>query len=92
MRVGAILEIKDGVCDFFGFGVLEGENIPPKNLGVRIDGQLVVKPVPQIRLDHGPLIFGCECWWVEEEEINELIKGYRIRHISVREHRRAQRL
>lgn len=65
-RVGAISHSKDDVLYLFGYGVYEGDFVPDPSLGVRIFGDLLRVNNPQIRLDSGKLVYGCECWWGAE--------------------------
>ena len=71
-RVGAILGASGGVVEFLGYGVYEGDFII-EDKSVRYDGE---RKVPRIRLDSGDVVWGCECWWGPEEEIQDKLTEY----------------
>lgn len=77
-RVGAILDSgENGTVRFFGYGVLEGYEIPPDDAGgmaeiARDEGMVN----PKIRLDNGKVVWGCECWWGTEAEIRESLTRF----------------
>jgi hypothetical protein len=63
-RIGAILGAEDDnkVVKFLGFGVYDGEHIPPPDVG----GFNIGAPNPRLKLDSGKVAWGCECWWGSE--------------------------
>ena len=74
-RVGAILSKEDGVVNFIGFGKYAGphlidESIPGyvaevfREAGVRN---------PKITLDDGNVVYGMECWWSTENEVQKML-------------------
>jgi hypothetical protein len=67
----------------FGFGVYDGDKIPPPELGVRFFGMTMDHPNPQITLDNGKLVFGCECWWGSEEEIKKQCVGRKVVEVDI---------
>ena len=70
-RVGAILGTNDKKeCDFLGYGVYIGDEIPPEEIGGWLNIGL---PNPKIQLDNGDIVWGMECWWGTEEKIKEVI-------------------
>jgi hypothetical protein len=72
-RVGVILGMDDGVVNFLGYGVYEGDfPIPPEARGMAVPGMLN----PRIKLDNGKIVWGCECWWGSEEKIREDLDKY----------------
>lgn len=66
-RVGAILKKEGKNVYLIGYGTYEGEEIPPKE----IRGFNFGIPNPKIKLDSGKVVWGCECWWGDEEEFKE---------------------
>jgi len=103
-RVGAICGARDGVVEFFGYGVYEGDFVPgddksdPKPVGWVADMREAMatmaetgqSPNPRIRLDSGEIVWGCECWWGPEEEMRRQLMGYKeIVHVTVAEKRKA---
>lgn len=69
-RVGAICGGKDGVVEFYGYGVYEGDFDFP------VFGDDDLFPNPRIKLDNGGYVFGCQCWWGDESKIKEVMDGY----------------
>jgi len=73
-RVGAINKAKDGVVEFFGFGIYVGDEIPVEAKGFLADGLKKHNQVnPKIQLDSGKVVYGCECWWCSERQAKELL-------------------
>jgi hypothetical protein len=72
-RVGAISHSDDKTVYLFGYGVYDGDKIPLAELGVQVFGMPLDRPNPQITLDNGKLVFGCECWWGLESEVKAQI-------------------
>ena len=70
-RVGAIQKADDDNVYLFGYGTYQGESVPPKNIG----GFNLGIPNPEIKLDSGISVFGCECWWGPEEKVKEMVGG-----------------
>ena len=67
IRVGALLGTKDGVVEFLGYGVYEGDfKLPPEAGGFNFGQEN-----PRIKLDNGDIVWGCECWWGPEEEFKK---------------------
>ena len=64
------------VLNIFGVGVYVGEEVPPPGLdGVFIDDW----PNPKIVLDGGGVIWGAQCWWGDESNLEEYRKaGFEI--------------
>ena len=78
-RVAAISHTQDNTVYLYGFGVYEGDYIPPKEVGgFNISGM----PNPRIRLDNGKVVYGCECWWGDESRVKEEIKNMEIIYIE----------
>jgi hypothetical protein len=75
-RVGAILSANSTEVHLFGYGVYQGDEVPPEGTGGM--GALLreagVKN-PKILLDSGEVVWGCECWWGAEQKIVDCIKG-----------------
>lgn len=66
-RVGAMVSATDTEVRMFGYGIYEGNEIPPSD----VQGRSVpmTYPNPKIKLDSGEVVWGCECWWGSEETI-----------------------
>lgn len=66
-RVIALMNAKDGVVRSFGAGVYAGDfPVAPEAGGFNF-GQLN----PRIDLDNGKTVWGCECWWGDEEAVKK---------------------
>lgn len=84
-RVGAMASANKEEVHFFGYGVYEGDEIPPKN--VMGPFGYLAHPNPKIRLDSGEVIWGCECWWGPEERMKQEIGTRRVVLITPEEYR-----
>ena len=67
-RVGALLGYKDGVVELLGYGTFEGNFMLPEEACGFNFGQDNLR----IRLDNGDVVWGCECWWGEEERFKKM--------------------
>ena len=74
-RVGAIRDAdgEGSVINVYGYGVYEGDHIPPDDVG----GYNFGFPNPRIKLDNGTIIWGCECWWGPEDKIQKKVAEYK---------------
>ncbi len=64
-RVGALLAVENGKAYLFGYGVYEGDEIPPLEINPWLNSG---NPNPKIKLDSGKIVWGCECWWGPEDQ------------------------
>jgi hypothetical protein len=76
-RVGALLSAKGDTVKLLGYGVYVGDEVPDEEAGglgamVREAG---VKN-PKILLDNGQVVWGCECWWGDEEVVKKKLALY----------------
>lgn len=86
-RVGAISHAYDGTVYLFGYGTYQGDSTPPPEvefLGLSVADRWR-KTNPKIILDNGETIWGCECWWGPEAEVQEKAKGQTVVIVSVPE-------
>lgn len=72
-RVGAISHSKEDTVYFYGYGTYQGDSVPPKNVG----GFNIGCPNPEIKLDNGNSVYGCECWWGSEAKIKKELLKYK---------------
>ena len=90
-RVGAFASVKGGTVLLFGYGTYLGDEIPPDEGDPSLTGVLHAAGIanPKIRLDHGEIIWGCECWWNTEDFVKEMIQteGLTIVELSVADFR-----
>ena len=93
-RVGCIVSAtgqpgKDFVVNFLGYGVYEGDFVPPTGpfgssweeydkiiQEVDISYTTEKRPMnPRIRLDDGRVVWGRDCWFGSEEKIKKTLEG-----------------
>jgi len=90
-RVGAICGSKDGVVDFFGYGVYQGDSEIPFTAGGLL-GEIsreVKIGNPKILLDSGKVVWGCECWWASEESIKkQLEQAKEVKIVDIEDYRK----
>lgn len=84
-RVGAISHGEGDTVWIFGFGVYDGDHVPPEGVGGFNTGH----PNPRIKLDGGKVVWGCECWWGSEAKIREQIAGKTVVEVDIDEARAA---
>ena len=89
-RIGAILGSDDKTVKLLGYGVYEGDFVPPETTG----GFNTGRPNPRLKLDSGKVVWGCECWWGSEAKMKSEIEkwtaaGYVIIAVDIDDARRA---
>lgn len=86
MRVGALKCAKMGFVEMYGYGVYEGDFVPPKETG----GFNIGIENPRIKLDNGDVVYGCECWWGEEVQFKKkfIEKAIEVKIVSIAETRK----
>jgi hypothetical protein len=90
-RVGAVSHTRGKELFFYGFGVYAGEEVPESAVGwiaeaLREHGQ----HNPKLVLDNGDVVWGCECWWSSEAEIERRLAEWRAEGGTVVEIRIAE--
>jgi len=72
-RVGAIFSRdRGGTVRFLGFGVYQGDFVPGSAVGELADGLRQKEQTnAKILLDSGQVVWGCECWWDDEDVIRQ---------------------
>lgn len=85
-RVGALLCLHDTVAELFGYGVYEGEFVPPRDINEILHEAEI--PNPRIKLDDGKTVWGCECWWGPEEQFKSNLAEYEIKIVDIDEARK----
>lgn len=85
-RVGAFLSSGNQGVNFFGWGVYQGHEVPPK--GITKWGKAVVGSVARILLDDGKTIWGCECWYGLENRIQKMLGKLQIIQLDIEEERK----
>jgi hypothetical protein len=83
-RVGAILSADDKTVKFLGYGVYDGRfkpdvmcmGIPPEELPEGLKN-------PRITLDNGEIVWGCQCWWGDEEKVKSEIGDREIINVKM---------
>lgn len=66
-RVGALACANSEIVQLFGYGVY---------IGMEYNSDLG-RQNPKIQLDSGEVVWGAECWWASESEIEEKIEQYK---------------
>lgn len=79
-RVGAIQKADKDSVHFYGWGVYEGDFVPQRGF---MKGSSITNP--QIKLDNGKLVWGCECWWGPEDKVKEMIGDRKVINVEVEE-------
>ena len=88
-RVGAIISREGGTVNLLGYGEYKGEEIPSEEAGGMgpIARKLEMEN-PKIELDNGDVVWGCECWWGDESEVQAMVEDAdEVNDISVQEFR-----
>jgi hypothetical protein len=82
--VGAILGSGNGVVEFLGYGIYDGEHVPTEAVGFIADTLKETKTKnPRILLDSGSYVYGCECWWGSETKVKKMLKGQKVTKIEI---------
>jgi hypothetical protein len=79
-RVFAIRNATQEEVFAFGYGVYEGDEVPPVGTigALGIDLGEVKMPNPKITLDNGTVVWGCQCWWGSEAGAPTYIAGRKV--------------
>lgn len=89
-RVFAIMDADSATVRLFGSGVYVGDEKPDKDQHkFGMVGMLAKEGIenPRINLDNGDVVWGCECWWGPEDELEEILKGKAVAGVTVAEFR-----
>lgn len=78
-RIGAILSATSEEVQLIGYGVYEGDEVPPETIG----GFNMGNPNPKMVLDDGTVVWGCECWWGPEDEMKKKFKDHSVVHVDM---------
>jgi len=81
-RIGVILGQQGDTCEFLGYGIYEGDFIPPEDIG----GLNIGFPNPRLRLDNGDIVWGCEVWWGDENAVKKYLEEFKGNVITVSIH------
>lgn len=86
-RVGAILSasLEDKTFKFLGYGVYEGDFVPHQGAAGWMTSAIRGwgHTNPRIKLDSGKVVYGCQCWWGPEEQVQKMIAEYEAAGVSV---------
>ena len=66
------MSIHGGIAKLFGYGMYVGDSVPTESIGFM--GEILKEegiPNPKIVLDNGQVVYGCECWWGDEEVVRK---------------------
>jgi hypothetical protein len=84
-RIGAIASSNKDEVRLFGYGVYEGDEVPPQDV-VGPFG-IMSRPNPKLKLDNGDVVWGCECWWGPEDKVKASIGSRKVVPITTQEYR-----
>lgn len=96
-RVGALMYTnkENKEIGFFGYGEYVDRSVPNEAAGGTLAEMArdLGMTNPEILLDNGKTVWGCECWWGNEEEVKEKIhkakqNGFTILDLDIDEERR----
>ncbi len=76
-RIGAIRDSDEYTVNLFGYGVYEGEEVPPWGFA-----QLAGVKNPKLKLDSGVVVWGQDCWWGPEEKIKQMIGDRKVNLVA----------
>jgi hypothetical protein len=82
-RVGAVAFATDKEIHLYGYGVYQGEIAPHEEENVCFFGILMANPNPCILLDSGVRIYGCECWWGPEAQIQKMSARLQVVNVNI---------
>ena len=83
-RVFAAESSDEDEVRMFGVGVRLEDAVPDASVGGF--GPILMRmgrTNPRIRLDSGDIVWGCECWWGAEAELDEMVSGRRVIAVPV---------
>lgn len=94
MRVGVFHSMSAETLALLGYGVYEGDEVPPLEILAAEIGPpaLLNMALPKLRLDDGTVVWGCEAWWQDEASVKKLESDHQIirpKLASIREHAQA---
>ena len=90
-RVGAVCSGSESGIRLFGYGIYQGEEIPPTGIKfMGLDLNKLGRKNPKILLDNGKVVWGCECWWGSEEKVKKMAEGKKITIVNPNEHRKEE--
>ncbi len=84
-RIGAVLCANDDEVELIGFGTYEGDHVPGDDaVGVMAKAlkNMQVKN-PKLVMDDGTIVWGCECWWGDENAVNEQIGNRKVVYVNM---------
>jgi len=88
-RVIAISHSEGDKVFIFGFGKYVGDEIPVTAGGWMGDGLRENQMTnPKIVLDNGKVVWGCECWWGDEEGMRKSLADKILVEIDIEEARK----
>lgn len=75
------MDIKGTHARLFGYGVYEGEFVPPAEIN-EVFNDLQI-PNPRLKLDSGQTVWGCECWWGDEEQFKHQLADLTVELVDI---------
>lgn len=87
-RIIAMQNADETTAYIFGRGVYAGDEVPVDAAGFM--GEVLREhgsTNPKLVLDNGDVVWGCECWWGDEESVLKKIGDREIVEVSIAESR-----
>lgn len=85
-RVYALSSADEECVRLFGVGTYDGDFVPAGAVGLVAEALVEYNITnPRITLDSGEVVYGCECWWGDERDLDACIDGRRVEHVAVAE-------
>jgi len=76
-RVFAVQKADDDRVYLYGVGNYIGDELPHRGM---LAGMGITNP--KIELDDGGVVYGCECWWKDESELESFMAGREMIKVS----------
>lgn len=70
-RAGFVISATEDTVKLVGYGVYEGEFIPPKEVSEQMNALCI--PNPRIKLDSGQVAYGFEGYWGSEKGMQDFV-------------------
>lgn len=84
VRVGAIYSASPSIVCFLGFGVYQGDFVPPRGPNSEPLSFLQI-PVPKILLDSGEVVYGHQCYFASEYDVKQYLQGKHVVDVDLKD-------
>ncbi len=91
-RVYALRDSDKKQVFLYGVGTYVGDEIPSEEaVGLASMAREMRKPNPTIKLDDGQVVYGGECWWDKETNLEKFVNGRTVVTVKIADERQKQR-